>query len=276
MKNAAVVFMVAGLSSRFGGKIKQFTRVGPEGETLIEFSMKQALKAGFGKIVFIVGEKTEAPFKEMFGNSYKGIPIEYARQVFDSEKRDKPWGSVDALASAKALINENFTVLNGDDIYGEKALKTAAQALKKLKANEGIAIGYKLGKVLPETGLANRGIFEFGKENEVIEIKEVIGVGKENLESLGLNERMQCSMNLFCLTPETLKILEEEIMEFKKENANDRRIECVLSVELAGLIKKGKLRMRLLKTEDKWFGVTNPEDEEKVKQQLREFKDSNS
>jgi len=267
-EETAVVFMVAGLSSRFGGKIKQFARVGPEGETLIEFSIKQALKAGFEKIVFIVGKMTEQPFKEKFGNSFDGIPIQYALQSFDLLERDKPWGTVDALVSVKGIVKENFAICNGDDIYGENAFKTVARALQGLKTNEGIAIGYNLGKVLPETGLANRGIFKLGKGNEVIEIQEMIGVGKENILQVGLNEESPCSMNLFGLTPEILGLLEKTLLEFRQKNAGDRKIECLLPVELGNLIKKGKLELKLLKTEDQWFGITNPEDEEKVRQRL--------
>ncbi|MDO8647626.1 MAG: sugar phosphate nucleotidyltransferase [Candidatus Diapherotrites archaeon] len=267
-KEIAVVFMVAGLSSRFGGKIKQFARVGPEGETLIEFSINQALKAGFGKIVFIVGRMTEQPFKKKFGNSFKGIPIEYALQSFDPEERDKPWGTVDALVSVKEIVKENFAVCNGDDIYGKNAFKTVAKALQDLKANEGIAIGYKLGKVLPETGLANRGIFKLGKNSEITEIQEMIGVGKENIHQLSLNGNSPCSMNLFGLTPQTLGLLEKRLLGFRQKNAGDRKIECLLPVELGNLIKNGELELKLLNTEDQWFGITNPEDEEKVRQQL--------
>ena len=119
MKDIALVYMVAGMSSRFGGKIKQFAKVGPEGETLIEYSLNQAIPAGFTKIVFIVGNKTEKPFKEMFGDSYKGIPIKYASQNFDSASRDKPWGTTDALCSAKELLDCPFIICNGDDLYGK-------------------------------------------------------------------------------------------------------------------------------------------------------------
>lgn len=270
----SIVFMVAGMSSRFGGKIKQFARVGPEGETLIEYSIKQALNAGFEKIIFIVGEKTELHFKEMFGNSYNGIPVFYALQNFDARKRDRPWGTVDALVSAKEVVSENFAVCNGDDIYGENALRTAAKALKELKENEAIAIGYELGKVLPENGLANRGIFKLGKNNEVLGIAENFGVGKENLLQFGLNEKSLASMNLFGFSPKVLELLEQKLSEFKKLHLGDRKVECLLPVELAKLIKEGKLKISLLKTQDQWFGVTNPEDEEKVKQALSELENS--
>jgi dTDP-glucose pyrophosphorylase len=132
MKEVAIVYLVAGISSRFGGKIKQFAVVGSNGETLIEYSMNQAIKAGFNKIIFIVGNSTEKPFKEKFKDSYKGIEIKYAHQLYDPKERDKPWGTCDAICSAKNLINGAFVVCNGDDIYGEKPFRTPLRAPSRL------------------------------------------------------------------------------------------------------------------------------------------------
>mgnify|MGYP001614605345 FL=1 len=126
----ALVYMVAGLSSRFGGKIKQFAKVGPKGETIIEYSLNQALPEGFTKIIFIVGNKTEKPFRDMFGESYKGIPIFYSQQKFNEEEREKPWGTADALCSAKDVINCPFVVCNGDDIYGAETFRILVNHLK--------------------------------------------------------------------------------------------------------------------------------------------------
>ena len=120
MREIALVYMVAGLSSRFGGKPKAFAKVGANGELLIDYSLAQALKGDFSKIIFVVSEKTRALFFAKFGNSYKGIPVYYALQEFDSVKRQKPWGTVDALCSAKEFLNCPFVVCNGDDLYGEE------------------------------------------------------------------------------------------------------------------------------------------------------------
>jgi len=160
-KDIAVVYMVAGVSSRFGGKIKQFAKVGVNGETLIESSLNQAIKAGFTKIIFVVGNKTEGPFKKMFGGNYRGIPVFYASQKFDEGKRDRPWGTGDALVSAKSLVNCPFVVCNGDDLYGERTFKILANhAMDNYEEGTAATIGYRLINVLSAKGNVNRAIFK--------------------------------------------------------------------------------------------------------------------
>jgi len=262
----ALVYMVAGLSSRFGGKIKQFARVGTNNETLIEVSMNQALASPFTKIIFIVGNKTETPFREMFGNEYKGIPIQYALQKFDETKRDKPWGTVDALCSIKDIIDCPFVICNGDDIYGKEAFKILVNHLKE--KTTGATVGYKLENVLPKTGSVNRGIFEFNENNEVQSLKEVFEITKENLHEKKLSENSLTSMNIFALHPEVVEKLNAILEKFKQEHNNDRRMECLLPNELGNLIRNNELTIELYSTNEKWFGITNPEDEIKVKQEL--------
>jgi NDP-sugar pyrophosphorylase family protein len=264
----SIVYLVAGLSSRFGGKIKQFAKIGKSGETLIELSMLQAINAGFDKIVFVVGEKTEVPFKEKFGNSFNKTPIFYTKQEFDLNSRDKPWGTVDALLSAKKIINEDFVVCNGDDLYGENSFEKARIFLEN--NNSCVAIGYELEKVLPENGKTNRGIFEVDENNNIIEIKEVFDIEKNNLEEKNLKNNSLASMNLFGLKKNTINLLEKKLSDFKKENFENRKIECLLPVELSNLILEKKIEMKLLASNDDWFGVTNPEDEEIIRKKLQE------
>ena len=268
MKKIALVYMVAGLSSRFGGKIKQFAKVGPNNETLIKYSIKQALVAGFSKIIFIVGNKTEKPFKEMFGEKYKNIPILYAKQNFDQETREKPWGTADALCSAKELLNCPFVVCNGDDIYGRNSFRTLFEHLQKKETCA--TLGYKLGEVLPEQGNVNRGIFEINSENnQVKSIRELLGISKSKLNEKNLSPENLCSMNIFALNTETLKSLCKIVNTFKEENKTNPKIECLLPRELGNLIKKEKIIMKIYSTDDKWIGITNPEDEIIVKEFLR-------
>jgi len=264
-KDIAVVYMVAGISSRFDGKIKQFAKV-TETETLIEYSLNQALPAGFTKIVFIVGEKTEKPFREKFGNNYKGIPIYYAIQKFDSKERDKPWGTVDALCSAKDLLNCPFVLCNGDDIYGENTFKTLVEHLKNKNALA--SAGYKLKEVLSEKGSVNRGIFKL-KEKNVESIREIFDITKENLFLKGLCEEDLCAMNLFALSPNLIDTLEKDLIEFKNKYKDDRRAEYLLTHGLNNLIKQEKIAMEVYVAPDKWFGVTNPGDELIIQEQLK-------
>lgn len=267
-KDIAVVYMVAGISNRFGGKIKQFAKV-TETETLIEYSLSQALKAGFTKIVFIVGNKTEQPFKEMFGDNYKGIPAYYIFQKFDSKERDKPWGTVDALCSAKDLLNCPFVVCNGDDIYGEEAFKVLTKHLKKESC--GAAIGYRLGEVLSEEGSVNRGIFKINNDS-VISMEEMLNISRENIQEKNLSEDSLCGMNLFAFHPEILEKLSNRLTKFKEEYKDNKDVECLLSRELNNLIKSGEIIIRVYQTNEKWFGITNPGDELAIKKQLESVK----
>jgi NDP-sugar pyrophosphorylase family protein len=265
----SIVYMVAGMSSRFGGKIKQFARVGPQGETLIEVSIKQAINAGYEKIVFIVGEKTEKPFKEMFGNNFQGIPIFYAKQNFDQDFRDKPWGTCDAIVCAKEVIDQDFVVCNGDDLYGETTFRSLVDFSKENNI-DCATIGYKLGNVLPDKGEVNRGIFSIDKNDFVIKIDETLNISKQNLKELNLSENNLSSQNIFFLKKEVIKMLEEKLNQFKNKNKQDRKKECYLPTELSNLINEKQIKIKLIPTIDKWFGVTNPEDEEVVRKQLKQ------
>lgn len=269
--NIALVYMVAGMSSRFKGKIKQFAKV-TDNETLIEYSMNQAIKSGFTKIIFIVGNKTQLPFKEKFKNKYKGIPIEYALQTYDESARDRPWGTTDALCSAKEIIKEPFIVCNGDDIYGEKAFEILANHLKNNKnSNEEATLGYKLINVIPDIGKTHRGIFKINKEDYVESLTETFNIEKSNLSATNTKPDDLCSMNIFALHPETLKILDEKLKQFKRINQKDRKIEFLLPDEISNLIKENKIKMKIYPCNEKWFGITNPGDEEIIKEQLKQL-----
>ncbi len=266
-KEIALVYIVAGISSRFQGKIKQFAKVGVNGETLIECSLKQAIPAGFSKIIFVVGNKTEKIFKEKFKDNYKGIPVYYASQFYDENLRDKPWGTTDALCSAKPLLNCPFVICNGDDLYGENTFKIAAEHLKKY--DNCAAVGFKLKDVLPEHGKTNRGIFQYNKKNFITEIKEIIGIEKEDIGRL-FKEDSLCSMNMFALQPNVLDELSVTLNKFKERNKRERKIEALLPEDLSNLIKQKKISMRIYSTPDSWIGITNPEDEEIVRRKLAE------
>lgn len=262
----ALVYLVGGISSRFGGRIKQFAKVGKNGETLIEHSLNQALKAGFSKIVFIVGNRTEAAFKEKFGNSYKGVPVFYALQRFDEKARDKPWGTVDALCSAKHVLDCPFVICNGDDIYGESSFRTIFEHLSK-NENEA-SVGYKLAKVLPENGNVTRGIFR-EKNGKILSIKETFNLNKKGFKEIGLSEDDLCSMNLFGLHTNIVELLQERLNEFKKTHDGDRKAECLLPEEISRLLENGKAEASLYPADAEWLGITNPEDEEIVREIIR-------
>lgn len=256
----ALVYLAAGLSSRFNGKIKQLVRVGPNEETFIELSIKQALSAPFTKIIFVVGNKTETPFKEVFGNEYRGLPVHYALQSFDKATRDKPFGTVDALLSAHKLLNCPFVVCNGDDLYGEKSFQILANHLKD--NHEEATVGYLLKETLPSSGYVNRAVFKLVKDH-VKSISPAFSVGREGLD-LDIGEK-QCCMNIFGLHTSILKLLKSSLDEFKKINPTDRSSELLLHETLSKLLEENKIPMRFYPCSEKWIGLTSPNDEFEVR-----------
>jgi len=269
MKEIAIVYLMAGISSRFNGKIKQLARVGPNSETLLECSLSQSLPAGFSKIIFIVGPKTYDAIKEIFGDSYKGVPIQYAFQDFDTTKRDRPWGTTDAVTTIKNLVTTSFVVCNGDDLYGEQAFKLL---FNHLQNNENCAtVGYKLKNVVPKHGSVNRGIFQV-ENNFVKSVKENFNVTLDNFREKDLSEESLCNMNLFALTPEALEMLDDIVIKFKEKNKEDRKIECLLPEDIGELINEQKIKVKIYPTDETWIGITNPDDEEHVKELLKNFK----
>ena len=268
-KNVSLVYMVAGMSSRFGGKIKQFANVGPNNTTLIEYSLHQALKSNFSKIIFIVGKMTELPFKEKFWNNYNWIPVEYALQYFDDNKRDRPRWTLDAVCSAIDLIDESFIVCNWDDIYWENSFNILYNHLQNF--DEIATLWYVLWNVIPDKWTTNRWIFTISSDSYVENINETIWISKNTLSDFWLKETDLCSMNIFWLTKDSLENLNQILKEFKIKNKDDRKIECYLPVELSNIIKNWNNKMKIYSTPDKRLGVTNPEDEEIVKKQLEEI-----
>ena len=172
----AIVFMVAGMSSRFKNGPKQFAKVGPNNKSLIEYSVNQALKNGkFNKIYFITNFKTEYLFRNIFGDSYDGHNVIYIEQKYDKVKRIRPWGTTDALCSLIGKIDESFILLNGDQIYGEGTFKIGFNMMKENKTN--LIGGVRFLKSVPLHGKVNRGIIEV-ENNKIQSIKEYLGISK--------------------------------------------------------------------------------------------------
>ena len=263
MKNVALVYMVAGISSRFGGKIKQFTQIGKNNEPLIELSLKQALKTPFSKIIFVVGNLTEKPFKEKFGSSFLGVPILYAYQFYDPRLRDRPWGTGEALCAAREFLDCPFIICNGDDLYGDKTFAALFKHLQE--SDEEATIGYHLIDILPEAGGVNRGAFE-SKNNHVTKITETFNISRENLQ--GLSPETLCSQNIFAFHPQVIDILDNELAKFKLDHSSDRKIEFFLPNEISKLITQEKIKMKIYPSQDIWLGVTHPEDESFVKSEF--------
>ena len=263
----SIVYMASGLSSRFGGKAKQLAKVGPNGETLLEYSATQAINAGFNKIILVVGEKTEQALKEIFKDNYKGVIVEYAKQELYPEKRDGPWGTADAACTPKHLINGPFVVCNGDDIYGENTLRTLVEHAKQ--STEPATIGYTMHQALPDKGPGNRAIYQM-KGDYLQKLNEVYNIEKTNLEASNLTPEHLCSMNIFLLNSIALDHLSKQLVEFKEQHKDERKKECVLPNEISKMLEQEKIKMKVYPAIDQWIGLTYPEDEVVVKEFLRQ------
>ncbi len=262
-----IVYMVAGLSSRFGGKPKAFAKIGPNNETLIEISINRAIMAGFNKIIFIVGKETESIFKDFFKNNHKRIPIEYALQSYNPETRDKPWGTADAICSANNLIEGPFLVCTGDDLYSNETYQTLFNHIQEDKTDA--TVGYPLGEHIPEEGEVNRGIFNI-KDNHITSAEEILGISKINYQEKNLTLETPCNIGIFLIQKETLNKINNLLENFKLQNKDHRTKECYLNVELGNLIKANQIKLKYYPGKGKLIGITNPEDEQTARDILNE------
>lgn len=259
----AIVYMVAGMSSRFGGRPKQMAKVGPNNETLIEYSVNQALKQNFSKLIFITNPKTEHLFLSIFGNNYKGKNVLYIEQKYDKEKRSRPWGTTDAICSLIGHINESFILLNGDDIYGESTFETGFNMMNN--SNNNIIGGLPVINTMPEDGEVNRGIIMVN-ENNVTGLKEMLKISISKNPEL-MNEL--ANVNFIGLQYDVLILLNDILRNFKTDNQDDPKIECLLPDNLNELINKNKLSMNFFEIKNDIIGLTNPEDEDIVRNLLK-------
>ena len=289
MKNITLVIMAAGIGSRFGTGIKQLTPVGPNGEIIIDYSINDAIEAGFNKIVFIIRKDIEEEFKNVIGNKISKIcKVEYVFQEKENlpegysvpEGRTKPWGTGQAVLSCKGIVNEPFVVINADDYYGKEAFIKMHNFLSKHyndKFNYCMA-GFILKNTLSENGGVTRGVCQIDSSNMLIDIKETSNIIKKDTGAIieTTNERIDdesyVSMNMWGLTPEFIDILEKEFIEFLNNiSDNPLKSEYLLPIIIDKLIKNNEANVKLLETKDKWFGVTYAEDKDFVIKSFKEL-----
>jgi choline kinase len=283
-----LVIMAAGMGSRFGG-LKQVTPFGPNGEFLLDYSVFDAIKAGFDKIVFIIKKENLELFKEVVGKHLENhIKVEYVFQemtdvpenVIIPAERVKPWGTTHALYSARNIIDEDFVIINADDFYGRDAFMKIANYLKNTTGdNEACMVGYKLKNTLSDSGTVTRGICEVEAGfltgiNERFKIKRDNGIIKyyEEDQAYPLDEEVIASMNFWGFSKNIFKYIGEEIDIFFKENeGNLEKVECLIPVVVKHLIEKGLIKLRVLETNSKWMGVTYKEDAPIVTENINEL-----
>ena len=281
--NTTLVVLAAGIGSRYGQGIKQLAKMDDNGYTIIDYSIYDAIKAGFNKVVFIIRKDIEEDFKEIIGNRIeKIVEVEYAYQDMDLPKgfespkdRKKPWGTVDALLSTKNIVKEPFLIINADDYYGKGVFDSLHEFLvtsdKKIDDKLQIAMaGYKLKNTLSDKGAVTRGVSIGNEENKLVDIIETHEIklekdgkisSKENLDSDILNLETTVSMNLWASFPEFIDISEDYFIKYLEKNKeNLDSCEYVLPEMIGELIKENKADITILPTNDKWIGITYKED----------------
>lgn len=288
MTKISLVIMAAGIGSRFGGGIKQLELVGPNGEIIMDYSIYDAIKSGFNKIIFIIRKDIEKDFKEVIGNRIEkickklNVEVHYAYQELENipsafkvpKDRKKPWGTGHAVLSCKDIINEPFAVINADDYYGKDSFKNMYEFLSK-NNNEFCMAGFKLKNTLSDNGGVTRGICQVDKNDYLTEITEtsnIIKVGeKAVVEGNEVDINSNVSMNMWGLTSEFLDILEQGFIKFLEKEVNNIKSEYLLPIFIGELLKENRIKVKVLETKDKWFGVTYKEDKEFVKTSFKEL-----
>lgn len=290
--DTALVIMAAGIGSRFGGGIKQLEPVGPNGEIIMDYSIHDALEAGFNKLVFIIRRDIEEDFRQIIGNrieaicAARGVQVAYAFQSLDAvpegvtvpEGRTKPWGTGQAVLSAREVIDCPFAVINADDYYGKEAYVKLHDFLSQKRAPNAYAMaGFILKNTLSENGGVTRGVCQVdgkGFLTDVVETKNIVKTAngaEANGEPLDVNSYV--SMNMWALQPEFVQILDRGFCEFFQTAAkeNPLKSEYLLPIYIGQLLRQEQVSVQVLETGEKWFGVTYREDKPAVVESFRQL-----
>ena len=275
---STLVILAAGMASRYGS-MKQTQSFGPSGETIMEYSVYDAINAGFGKVIFIIREDFADKFKSIVEPKLKGkIEIDYVYQSLDkftegrqiNPERVKPWGTAHAVLCCKGKVDLPFAVINADDFYGKDAFKKAFDFLQAV-CNKKIygVIGYELPNTLSEHGSVSRGVISINEQNKMVGIKERLKIYRKDnkiVDEEGTNsffelaDNTKVSMNFFCYDSTFIDLCEEQFKEFLDKNAQDLKAEFLIPNVTDYFIKSGKGVVEVIPTSSKWFGVTYKED----------------
>ena len=289
MNNVTLVVMAAGIGSRFGGGIKQLEPIGPHGEIIMDYSIFDALEAGFNKVVFVIRKDLEKDFDEVIGQRVKEkVSVEYAYQEVSNipcqykeifKERKKPWGTGQAILACKGLVNEPFLVINADDYYGKEAYIEAYNYLVKKHNVQDVLpicmVGFILKNTLSDNGGVTRGVCQAynGKLIDIVETHNIEKIdGKAITDGKEIDLDSVVSMNMWGLYPEFFDILENGFEEFLGNiDCDDLKAEYLLPTIIGNLLQNKKASVDVLKSHDEWFGVTYKEDKEFVKNSIQEL-----
>ena len=286
MSKVTLVVMAAGIGSRFGGGIKQLEAVGPNGEIIMDYSIHDALEAGFNKVVFVIRKDLDKDFKEIIGRRMeKLVEVEYAYQELNdiperfqkkTEGRKKPWGTGQAILCCKDVVDEPFLVINADDYYGKEAYREAYAYLTGRKddnAYEACMVGFVLKNTLSDNGGVTRGVCKVDEHrmlSEIVETSNIVktaeGAAVQTEDgAVPIDVESEVSMNMWGLSPQFFEVLDTGFDEFlEKLDPENLKGEYLLPTIIGDLLKEGKMKVEVRKSHDEWFGVTYKEDKPDV------------
>jgi NDP-sugar pyrophosphorylase family protein len=287
-----LLVLAAGMSSRYGGGLKQIDPIGPTGEIIIDYSIYDAIRAGFGKVVFVIRKSIDQQFKEAIGNKYKGIEVAYSYQEMDMlpdgvnmtiEHRLKPWGTAHAVWCARNEVKEPFAIINADDFYGYSAFKQVADFLIANNGKDIYSIaGYQMKYTMSEEGSVNRGVCETDKDGNltgIVERTEIFTTPTEIYsESSGskitFTGEEPVSMNFMGFTPLIFTQMETYFRNFLKEIGNDPKKEFFIPLLLNHLVKTGEIKIKVLDVKEEWIGITYAADKDKAAASIKKLVDA--
>ncbi|MBD3343434.1 MAG: nucleotidyltransferase [Chitinivibrionales bacterium] len=295
MAQPTLIIMAAGIGNRYGG-LKQIDPIGPGGETLLDYSSFDAIRAGFGKIVFIIRKDFESRFRDRIGkNVEKNIDTQYVFQEFDRgmpqgfvspPERTKPWGTGHALLVCKDAVTTPFAAINADDYYGQTSYVSLKEYLEQARDTESAydycAIGYELQNTLSDYGHVTRGVCEITQDYYLTRIRELKKIQRfdnevkyetENGEWHGLDPKSVTSMNMWGFTLSFFDELESRFAAFLEKNGKEMKAEFLVPEIVGNLIKEKKAAVKIIPTEEKWFGLTYGEDKPRVQEHMRKLLD---
>lgn len=286
MKKPSLLILAAGIGSRYGG-LKQVDGMGPGGESILEFSVFDAIRAGFGKVVFVIRRDIEAAFKEKVGQRIEPhIATEYAFQEIttgldwlgEKPQRERPWGTGHAILSAKEYLNEPFVAINADDFYGADAFQTIGDFLQtECSPTKYGMVAYQIGNTLSENGTVSRGVCSTnagGFLTDVVERHKIarhpdgIHFADESGTRHFLTDDTPVSMNFWGFHPTILQEIETQFRDFVLENKDNPKAEFYIPKVVNTLIEAGKVQVKVMNSDSQWYGVTYPDDKETVQSAL--------
>lgn len=285
--------LAAGMGSRYGG-LKQLDGLGPNGETIMDYSIYDAIRGGFGKLVFVIRESFEKDFREKIIKRYEDhIPVELVFQELNNlpegftcpEGREKPWGTNHAVLMGKDVINEPFAVINADDFYGRDSFAVLGKALSEMegKKNDYCMIGYRVGNTLSEGGSVARGVCSMDENRNLTSVVERTAIeridGKvqfkdENGNMVAIDDNTPVSMNMWGFTPDYFKYSEDFFVGYLKENMSNLKCEYFIPLMVNELINNGTATVKVHDTTSKWFGVTYAADRQSVVDKIQALVDA--